>query len=117
MSYKINQLAIFGVGLIGGSLALSLRKSNACGKIVGCSRNAGHLETAVDLGVIDEFTLDPVKAVRDADMVFLAVPMGAMESVLSKIAGHLMLDAVVTDAGSSKASVVAAGRSSLWRRS
>ena len=104
----IKQLAIFGVGLIGGSLALSLRKSNACGKIVGCSRNAEHLQKAVDLGVIDEFTLDPIEAVRDADMVLLAVPMGAMESILTRIADHLMPGAVVTDAGSSKASIVAA---------
>jgi len=104
----IKKLAIFGVGLIGGSLAMALKKSNVCEKIVGCSRKATHLERAFELGVIDEFTLDPVEAVADADMVLLAVPLGAMQPLLEKIADHLLPGAVVTDAGSSKASVVAA---------
>ena len=104
----IKKLAVFGVGLIGGSLAMALRKSNACEKIVGCSRSAKHLERALELGVIDEFTLDPAEAVTDADMILLAVPLGAMQPLLEKIAGHLAPGAVVTDAGSSKASVVAA---------
>ena len=58
--------------------------------------------------MIDEFTLDPAEAVTDADMILLAVPLGAMQPLLEKIAGHLAPGAVVTDAGSSKASVVAA---------
>jgi len=68
----IKKLAIFGVGLIGGSLAMALRRSNACEKIVGCSRSADHLKRALELGVIDEYTLDPAQAVADADMVLLA---------------------------------------------
>jgi prephenate dehydrogenase len=104
----IKQLTIFGVGLIGGSLAMALRNSNACEKVVGCSRSAQHLQQAIDLDVIDEFTLDPTEAVRDADVVLLAVPMGAMETILKQIADALPTTAIVTDAGSSKASVVAA---------
>jgi prephenate dehydrogenase len=104
----IKQLTIFGVGLIGGSLALALRNSKACEKIVGCSRNVKHLQRAVELNVIDEFTLDPKQAVSSADVVLLAVPMGAMETILKQIANHLPENVIVTDAGSSKASVVAA---------
>ncbi|MFK7769550.1 MAG: prephenate dehydrogenase [Mariniblastus sp.] len=104
----IKQLTIFGVGLIGGSLALALRKSKYCEHIIGCSRNKEHLEKAVELGVIDSYSLDPVEAVSGSDMVLLAVPMGAMETVLSQIADALSPDAIVTDAGSSKASVVRA---------
>lgn len=104
----IKQLTIFGVGLIGGSLAMALRNANACEKVVGCSRNAEHLQQAIELDVIDEFTLDPKEAVRDADVVLLAVPMGAMETILRQIADALPTTAIVTDAGSSKASVVAA---------
>lgn len=103
----IKKLVIFGVGLIGGSLALALRQANYCQQIVGCSRNAEHLQKAVDLGVIDSFTLDPQDAVRDADMVLLAVPMGAMGKLLQQIKPVLPADAILTDAGSTKGSVVA----------
>ncbi len=101
----INRLAIFGVGLIGGSLALALRKKGYCKHIVGCSRNEAHLQQAQDLGVIDSFTTDPATAVKDADMIFLAVPLGAMQSVLEKIKDHIHPDAIITDGGSAKESV------------
>jgi len=103
----IKKLVIFGVGLIGGSLALALRQAHYCQQIVGCSRNAEHLQKAVDLGVIDSFTLDPQDAVHDADMVLLAVPMGAMGKLLQQIKPVLPADAILTDAGSTKGSVVA----------
>lgn len=103
----IKKLVIFGVGLIGGSLALALRQANYCKQIVGCSRNAEHLQKAVDLGVIDSFTLDPQDAVHGADMVLLAVPMGAMGKLLQQIKPVLPADAILTDAGSTKGSVVA----------
>ena len=103
----IKKLVIFGVGLIGGSLALALRQANYCQTIVGCSRNAEHLQTAVDLGVIDSFTTDPQAAVQEADMVLLAVPMGAMRHLLEQIKPALPSNAILTDAGSTKGSVVA----------
>lgn len=103
----IKKLVIFGVGLIGGSLALALRQANYCQTIVGCSRNAEHLQTAVDLGVIDSFTTDPQAAVQEADMVLIAVPMGAMRRLLEQIKPALPVDAILTDAGSTKGSVVA----------
>ena len=106
----IKKLAIFGVGLIGGSLALSLRRSNACETIVGCSRSEANLTRALELGVINQYTLDPVEAIKDADMILLAVPLGAMHPILKAISKHIEPDAVITDAGSSKASVVAAAK-------
>ena len=109
----IKQLTIFGVGLIGGSLALALRKANYCETIVGCSRNAEHLQQAVDLGVIDRYTLDPKDAVKDADMILLAVPMRAMHPVMKSFAEHMKPTAVITDAGSAKRSVVAAAKSAF----
>jgi len=96
--------------LIGGSLAMALKKANYCESIVGCSRNIESLQKAKNLGVVDDYTLDPVTAVKDADMILLAVPMGAMASVMQSIKGHIETGAVVTDAGSAKASVVAAAR-------
>ena len=104
---KIRRLAIIGVGLIGGSLARALREASAVEEIVGCGRSRGNLERAVDLGVVDRFTHDAGEAVTGADMVFLAVPLGAMRETFAAIRPHLSSDAVVTDAGSAKGSVVA----------
>ncbi len=109
----IKKLTIFGVGLIGGSLALALRKAGYVGDVVGCSRSAGHLQRAVDLGVIDSYTLDPVEAVKGADMILLAVPMRAIQPVLESIAGHIEKDAVITDAGSAKGSVLRAAKTAF----
>ncbi len=102
----IRRLCIFGVGLIGGSLALALRRGGHCREVVGCSRSEQHLARAVERGVIDSYSLDAVEAVRDADMVLLAVPLGAMGPVCTSIRDALPVDAVLTDVGSAKASVV-----------
>lgn len=105
---NIQQLTIFGVGLIGGSLAKALKAVGYCQKIVGCSRNREHLQQAVDLKVIDQFTLNPVKAVKEADIILLAVPLGAMEAILKLIKPALSNHTIITDAGSAKGSVIAA---------
>ncbi len=107
---KIKKLTIFGVGLIGGSLALALKKAGYCEKIVGCSRSVDHLQRAIDLGVIDEYTLDPIEAVKGADVVLLAVPIRAIPTILKTIVPHLEENTVVTDAGSAKGSVLRAAK-------
>ncbi len=104
----IERLCIIGVGLIGGSLARALREAGFCKQVVGNGRNPAHLQQAVELGVIDRFDTDPARAVAGADMVLVAVPLGAMESVFSSIRGHLAENAVLTDAGSAKVSVIEA---------
>jgi prephenate dehydrogenase len=104
----IKRLCIIGVGLIGGSLARALRGAGACGEIVGAGRNPDHLQQAVDLGVIDRFETDIASAVQGADMVFVSVPLGSMAAVFSALKDKLAADAVLTDGGSAKASVVAA---------
>ncbi len=107
---KIERLCIIGTGLIGGSLALALRAAGAVGEVVGCGRNPAHLETAKNLGVIDRFVLDPAEAVQGADMVVLAVPLGAMHDTFAAIAPALAPEAVLTDVGSAKTSVVRAAQ-------
>jgi prephenate dehydrogenase len=107
----INRLCIIGVGLIGGSLARALRAAGYVGEVIGAGRNPDHLRQAVELGVIDRFETDLTLAVADADMVLVAVPLGAMENVFRSIHGRLAAGAVLTDAGSAKGSVIeAAGR-------
>ena len=102
----IRRLAVIGVGLIGGSLARALRQAGAVEEVVGCGRGRENLEKAVALGVIDRYSHQVEAAVAGADMVFVGVPLGAMEGVFRALRGHLAADAVVTDGGSAKASVV-----------
>jgi len=102
----IQRLAIIGVGLIGGSLALALRQGGACREVVGCGRNQANLDRALALGVIDRYTQDPAEAVAGADMVLVAVPLGAMRTVFEAMRPGLSPETVITDVGSAKASVV-----------
>jgi len=109
----IGKLAIFGVGLIGGSFALALREAGAVGEIVGVGRSTENLRAALDLGVIDRIAADAADAVDHADLVLLAMPVGQMGAVMRQIAPHLTTGCAVTDAGSTKQDVVALARSEL----
>ena len=102
----INKLCIIGVGLIGGSLARALKEKGYCKQIVGSSRNAAHLQKAVDLGVIDSYSTDMQEAVKGADVIIVCVPLGSMEMVFSRIKDVITPDTIITDVGSSKQSVV-----------
>ncbi|MET0071765.1 MAG: prephenate dehydrogenase/arogenate dehydrogenase family protein [Candidatus Thiodiazotropha sp.] len=102
----IEKLAIIGVGLIGGSVALALKEEGLVKEVVGCGRGKANLAEAQTLGVIDHYTHDVAGAVQGADMVLLSVPLGAMRDTLEAMRGQLAADAVVTDAGSVKGSVV-----------
>ncbi len=109
----IKRLCIIGVGLIGGSLARDLRRLELCGEVVGTSRNAENLARAKELGVIDRYDTDVAAAVDGADMVVVAAPLGAMQALFSAMRGALATDAVVTDVGSAKASVIDAAKSAF----
>lgn len=109
----IRRLAILGVGLIGGSLALALRRAGQVGRIVGAGRGQANLARALAEGVIDEIAATPAQAVAGADMVMLAVPVGSMAGLMREITPQLAPDAVLTDAGSTKCDVVAAARATL----
>lgn len=109
----IRHLSIIGVGLIGGSLARALRQVGQCETITGCGRGEANLRQALELGVIDRYTTDVGEAVRDADMIMVAVPLGAMPATFEGMRGVLRDDAVVTDGGSAKGCVVDAARTGL----
>ena len=112
----INKLTIIGVGLIGGSLARALRESGYVGEVTGYGRSVGNLQQAVELGVIDRVEVSLADAVRDADMIVLALPVGCVGEILEQLAPVLAEHAVVTDVGSVKGSVVAAARAALNTR-
>ena len=112
----IDRLCIVGVGLIGGSLALALKKAGFCKHVVGAGRNQQRLQLAVDAGVIDSFETDYAKAVKDTDLVFVSVPLGSMAEVFEKIQPGLASSTVVTDGGSAKYSVIQDARKALGSR-
>jgi len=112
----INRLCIIGVGLIGGSLARALREARAVREIVGYGRSLGNLQQAVDLGVVDRAAVSAPDAVRGADMIVLAVPVGAMPEILGEIAAAIDDGAVITDVGSVKGGVIEVARRALGAR-
>lgn len=112
----INRLAVIGVGLIGGSLARALRDARAVGEVIGYGRSLGNLQEAVELGVIDRAAVSVKDAVREADLVVLAVPVGSMLERLREVAAMLPADAVATDVGSVKGSVIASARAAFGDR-
>ena len=109
----VGKLVIFGVGLIGGSLALALKKRHAVARVVGVGRSRANMLAARRLGIIDEIATDSALAVQDADLVLLAVPLGQTAAVLAQIAPHLGPRTIVTDAGSTKRDVIAHARKYL----
>jgi prephenate dehydrogenase len=112
----INRLALIGVGLIGGSLARALRDAGHVREVIGYGRGLANLQRAVELGVADRIETSLSAAVRDADMVVLATPVGSMADSLGAIAPYLAKDAVVTDVGSVKGTIAAAARAALGEK-
>jgi prephenate dehydrogenase len=110
---RINKMVIIGVGLIGGSFALALKKARAVRHVVGVGRTRKNLNTALKLGVIDEISKDAASAVRDADLVLIGTPVGQMAGVMKTIAPHLNGKTIVTDGGSTKQDVIACARKHL----
>ncbi|MDE2624768.1 MAG: prephenate dehydrogenase/arogenate dehydrogenase family protein, partial [Betaproteobacteria bacterium] len=106
-------LAVIGVGLIGGSFALALREAVGELRVVGYDRDEVNLAAARHLGVVDVAAHDIAAAVREADLVLVAVPVGQAGSVLEAVAPALSPTAIVTDVGSTKGSVVQAARAAL----
>lgn len=110
---QIKHLVVIGTGLIGGSLALALKRAGCVERVTGVGRSAENLKEAVQLGVIDDFSHDIATAVADADMVLLAVPVAACDQVFAALATSLPDKAIVTDAGSTKQSVMASAEKHL----
>lgn len=106
----LSKVVIIGVGLIGSSFARALKKWHLCEQIVGCGRSLATLEEGLALGVLDVAETDMRRAVQGADLVFLAMPIGATENVLAAIAPFLDARTIITDAGSVKGSVIEAAR-------
>jgi len=112
---SIRKLVVYGVGLIGGSFALGLKAAGAVQRVVGVGRTRTNLEEAVARGVIDAIATDDRDALDGADLVMLAMPVGQTGAIMARIGPLLDPATIVTDAGSTKADVVALAREHLGR--
>ena len=106
-SILFDKVALIGIGLIGSSIARDLKDLGLAREIVVSTRSAETLKRAEELSLGTRYTLSAADAAADADLVIVSVPVGASESVAKQIADHLKPGAIVTDVGSTKASVIA----------
>ena len=106
MSVIYDRVALIGLGLIAGSMAHAMRDGGLAGEIVGYARSAETRDIAREIGLCDRVEDSAAAAVRDADLVVLAVPVGAMDDVAAEIAPHLKPGATITVVGSVKQSVI-----------
>jgi prephenate dehydrogenase len=116
MQPAFRKVVIFGVGLIGGSFSLALRRAGAVGEVVGFGRSTATLEQAKQLGILDRIGHDVAQEVCDADFVLLATPVAQMTDIFTRIAPHLGAHTLVSDGGSTKGDVVAAARAHLGNK-
>jgi prephenate dehydrogenase len=113
-SIHIETLAIIGVGLIGGSLALALKSKGAVVRVLGVGRSRANLDEALKLGIID--AVASIEEAAKADVVFVATPVAQMPAVFAALKPHLGPKTVITDGGSTKQDVVAAARNALGEK-
>ncbi|MFC1970070.1 prephenate dehydrogenase [Chloroflexota bacterium] len=101
------RVALIGLGLIGGSIGLSLKQLAKSGfDIVGYVRRPEVASTALSSGVVDKTETSLAKTVKEAELVIIATPVLTIKEILSQIAGHLPAGCVVTDTASTKAQVM-----------
>lgn len=110
------KIVICGVGLIGGSFALALKKSGFKGKILGLERSPDILERAHALGIVDQTGLSLEETLRDADLIVLSVPVAQTGNALKMILPYWHDGLIVSDTGSTKTDVVAMARDVLGEK-
>lgn len=111
------RVAILGIGLVGGSFALALRRAGIVDELVAYDRDPTAAARALQLGIVDAIANDPCEAVARCNLVVVAAPVAQTESLLDAIAPHFESDAIITDVGSTKRDVIAAARRALGARS
>ncbi|MDK2820241.1 MAG: prephenate dehydrogenase [Clostridia bacterium] len=105
-NFKLKKAAIIGLGLIGGSIGLALLHGGLVQELVGYDKNRDAINTALDVGAINQKASDLKEAVEGAEFIILAVPVGALSTVAKKITPYLNSQTIVTDTGSVKGPIV-----------
>src|SRR6516225_995568 len=103
---RISTLAIVGVGLIGGSVALAARRRGVAGRIVGFDRRSAALDRALGDGLLDEAHEQLPRVVADADLVLFCTPVDCIAAQVIEAAGYCRPGTLLTDVGSTKANIV-----------
>ena len=103
---NVNKIAIIGLGLIGGSLALAIKQAGFKGEVTGIGRREDTLIRAKEIGMIDTFSTNHADGINDADLVVLASPIGQFEEIAKNIKHNLKTGSIVTDVGSVKTTIV-----------
>lgn len=100
------RITILGIGLIGASFALALKKNGLCNEVIGYGRTEKNLKKAKNKEIIDTFNLDPAAACRGSDLIVFATPVGSFVDIANRIKSTLLSGVIVTDVGSVKGNLV-----------
>jgi len=100
--FEFNTVSIIGIGMMGGSLALSLKKYNVCKKIIAFDTNPENLNIAEDLNIIDESFNDLVGLIKASDLIIICSPIMTYKGIFEVIRENLKEDTIITDIGSVK---------------
>lgn len=111
-----NSVCIAGVGLIGGSFGLALRERGLAERVVGLARREATCEAALSMGAVDAATTNLAEAVRGAELILLAPPVGQIKPLCEQLAPLVHGGVIVTDAGSTKAGIVRDGEALLGQK-
>ena len=103
----INKIVVAGVGLIGGSVGLALKRAGFHGKIVGLGRRWSSLKKAIDAGAVDSATMDYKEALSDADLLLIGTPVDVIASIVKEAIKYVKKGCIITDVGSAKGQLVA----------
>ncbi|MBT6122806.1 MAG: prephenate/arogenate dehydrogenase family protein [Candidatus Puniceispirillum sp.] len=106
MTILYEKVTIIGLGLIGASIALATRRAGVAGHVTGCDSGDNIADEIASLNLVDSFVADAGDAVSDADLVIMAVPVGALGALSEQIIPKMKAGAVLTDTGSTKRSVM-----------
>jgi cyclohexadieny/prephenate dehydrogenase len=107
MSILFDRITLIGIGLIGSSIARDIRELGLAGELVISTRSEATLKRAEELGLGDRYVASAAEAVKGADLIIVSVPVGSSGTVAEQIAPNLKAGAILTDVGSTKASVIA----------
>ena len=106
MNSKFKKVCIIGLGLIGGSIGLAMKRSKISNQIIGFARSNSTLKRAIELGLVDKVKDNLEDAVNDCDLIILATPLSTFKKLVEEMSPFLKKDCIITDTGSAKLSVI-----------
>ncbi|MDC0184817.1 prephenate/arogenate dehydrogenase family protein [Rhodobiaceae bacterium] len=106
MNSTFKKVCIIGLGLIGGSIGLAMKRSKISNQIIGFARSNSTLKKAIELGLVDKVKDNLEDAVNDCDLIILATPLSTFKKLVEEMSPFLKKDCIITDTGSAKLSVI-----------